>query len=522
VKRIAVVVKVIIGIGCLSSAAICLAQPTISREKIPADAPAEVKQQIQRLYSDDIEERGAAITALGRMGEKAAPAAPFLIDMLPTHRDPGVINALLGIGKPAFKPVLKALDDPRVRLRAARVLALMNYPEVTQGLVAALKHESLRRTIARALLKRKDPRTADLLIAALKDNNPILRAGAAYVLRDLAAPSTTKMWQRHLIETRIWHKDMTRGEAMDLVAEQNGRAAEALLVGLKDEVAEVRALSANGLGRASDTRAVQPLIAALKDEESDVRREAASALGRLKDARAVEPLLELLKNDQVAAVRAAAVGALAMFPDDRVEECLVEAIKDEDTEVRNVAARLVTRRRSPRSFELLVPLLKHEDATVREHATDALGALRDPRAIEHLAVLLEDEEIRVRRKAVAALGKLKDGRAVKMLVGVLENEDEGIRRSALNGLTYLKDPHAIQPLIDMLKQPDKRVQRNAAGSLKRITGQDLGTDHAKWQAQRQPTRGADPLLIGRPLFLGCIPRPAGSTLCALPLPWACR
>lgn len=483
-KRIAVVVKVLIAIGCVGSAAICFAQPKIPKEKIPADAPAEVKQQIERLYSPNAEERGAAINALGRMGEKAALAVPFLIDMLPTQRDPRVISALLGIGKPAVKPLLEALDDSRVRQRAAGVLGLMEYPEVTQGLVAALEHETLRRTMARALLKRKDFRTFDLLNAALKDNNPTLRAGAAFVLRDLAAPSTI----------RIWRRDVTNAEDLQLIEKQSGRAAEALLVSLKDEVAEVRVLSAIALGRILDARGVPPLIAALEDKEADVRKEAASSLGRLKDARAVEPLLGLLKNDEVAAVRIAAAGGLVMFRDDRVEESLVEAIKDEDVEVRNAAARLVTRKRSPRSFDLLVPLLKHENAAVREHATNALGALRDPRAVEHLAALLEDEEVGVRRKAVLALGKLKDARAVGILIGALEDEDEAIKRSAVNGLGASKDPRAIKPLIDLLKQADKRLQRNAAGALKRITKQDLGTDHAKWEEWWQENK--DKLLKG--------------------------
>jgi len=57
-------------------------QPTISKEKIPVDISPEVKEQILRLYSQDIKERANAIFALGEMRERAIPAIPFLIALL--------------------------------------------------------------------------------------------------------------------------------------------------------------------------------------------------------------------------------------------------------------------------------------------------------------------------------------------------------------------------------------------------------------------------------------------------------
>jgi len=56
--------------------------PDIPTEKIPSDTPAEIREQIEKLYSSDASVRLVAAERLGRMGERAIPAIPFLIEIL--------------------------------------------------------------------------------------------------------------------------------------------------------------------------------------------------------------------------------------------------------------------------------------------------------------------------------------------------------------------------------------------------------------------------------------------------------
>lgn len=57
------------------------AQPNISKDNIPPDVPADVREKIEALYSPDPLERAEAAAHLGLTGHRAAPAIPFLIGM---------------------------------------------------------------------------------------------------------------------------------------------------------------------------------------------------------------------------------------------------------------------------------------------------------------------------------------------------------------------------------------------------------------------------------------------------------
>ena len=78
IKRISAV-AIIINFIVLSSSH---AQPNISRENIPKNASAEIRKEIEKLYSLDALVRAEAAIRLGWMGNKAASATPFLMAML--------------------------------------------------------------------------------------------------------------------------------------------------------------------------------------------------------------------------------------------------------------------------------------------------------------------------------------------------------------------------------------------------------------------------------------------------------
>ena len=50
------------------------------------------------------------------------------------------------------------------------------------------------------------------------------------------------------------------------------------------------------------------------------------------------------------------------------------------------------------------------------------------------------------------------------------------------GADYAQISEAVVILIKVLLQEDEKVKENAAKQLRRLTGQDFGTHHAKWNA----------------------------------------
>ncbi len=248
----------------------------LTGSRIPIDIPENItnslRQRIENLYSYDALKRGRAAYELGQLGSRAAPAIPYLMDILhddarlewrysitglddqrsPTTPGMEAAKALGAIGDAAVEPLIAALNhrERRVRMRAAETLAVTGDVRAVEPLIAVLKHRDPRERMraASALGAIGDVRAIDPLIAALEVVPP------------------------------VYQKD-------PLVAK---KAAEAL-------------------GAIGDPRAVDPLIAALEKRDfwsrvrgqNTIREGAASALGVIGDARAVEPLIAALENEEV-------------------------------------------------------------------------------------------------------------------------------------------------------------------------------------------------------------------------------
>ena len=71
---------IIIGLGIMLNQ--CSYKPSIPIKSIPSDTSEMVKIQIEKLYSIYPEERVSAILELGKMGNEATDAIPFLIEMV--------------------------------------------------------------------------------------------------------------------------------------------------------------------------------------------------------------------------------------------------------------------------------------------------------------------------------------------------------------------------------------------------------------------------------------------------------
>ncbi len=214
--------------------------PDIPKEKIPSDIPAEVREQIEKLYSSAPAARLVAAEKLGRMSERAVPAIPFLVELL------GDDTLLLGGWKGASPGTA-----------AAESLGKIGGPSV-KPLIAALKDENpvRRRNTTRALVE-IDVDAVEELIAALKDKNPNVRGQAAMAL----------------------------GEIKDR------RTVEPLISIAKDPEPFVRANVVRALGEIGDYQASIVLISALQDENAQVRRNTARAFFTIRTPQAVEGLV---------------------------------------------------------------------------------------------------------------------------------------------------------------------------------------------------------------------------------------
>lgn len=191
---------------------------TVKLSKLP---PA-VRDEIDRLASDDPGKMATAATSLGEMGEAAIPAIPFLV---------------------------KALEDP------SKVFSM------EEG-------ESRVCDVALSALKKLGAPARDAVLEALNRKFDLLKAGEDPIYLDKYMDAAGKMKDRRafplLLEVSK-HKEWHEWAASSLGELGDTRAVEPLIEILKSGKQEYMVVTA--LGQLKDPRAVEPLIAALADDE---------------------------------------------------------------------------------------------------------------------------------------------------------------------------------------------------------------------------------------------------------------
>jgi HEAT repeat protein len=367
------------------------AEPNIPRDSIPVDIRQEVREQIERLYSENLNEQIAAIRNLGNMGDKALPAVPFLEGLLRYPRGLG------GKGLTPFK-------------EAAHVLIRLGKPPIdrlSEVLADEDQNDSDRLGAVQFLGWTRDPRAVKPLIGALKDEKEMLRSEAAYTLGQMG----------------------------------DDRAISPLIATLDDESSHVRCRTAEALEQLGmrNRSVVAPLVAALENPSWRVRSGAALALSWM-NAEPAKAKLRVALEDESMPVRNAAALALALMGESDVIRPLIEALGDEIALVRAEVAFALGYTGDPRAVEPLITALKDQDDVVRLAAVRALGKIGDGRALNPLTAILKYEGGSIKYSAAIALGQLKDSRAVGPLVTALKSRDPNLRKSAAQALGNRDSP----------------------------------------------------------------------------------
>jgi HEAT repeat protein len=203
--------------------------------------------------------------------------------------------------------------DPDVRNVAARALGRMKLQAAEEALVSLLgKHDQAVSSRIAAICIEMGPRTAPLLIRALRDGAARARFWAAHILGEIRDPRAT----RSLCDALLDKDAEVRSAATRALGSLADRAtAPIVLPLLRDPVWYVRARAAEALGRIGDEAAVEPLAEALRDRSWWVRKNALDALVRLGPASRSALTRTLGSDDRFARDSAAeALAALGAAP----------------------------------------------------------------------------------------------------------------------------------------------------------------------------------------------------------------
>jgi HEAT repeat protein len=397
-----------------------------------------VSSRIRKLHSGDVEQRRDAAIELLALDTEAKAAVPELIVALRSDPDMQVrYSAALALGEilqtepdraataPAIAALVDALGDSDVRVRTQTAAALSSInagaPEVVLALDQLMKSrdEQLRKRAAIVLdqvaasIPSEAPKVTIMLVAALKDQSPIVRAAAVVGLnRRIQNP------QKMLPIFLEMMKDGDPGVRIAIVRTYRREvpairpAPPVLLAALKDSESSVRVIAAQAFkdSSAKAELGVPALISALSDSEAEVRAASASALGLygLRAEAALEPLTKATQ-DTSENVRVEATAAQK-----RISGAVSEA---------------------PAEVAALLADLSAPQGRRRMRAADALATFGPDAAPAVLALTkaLKDRNADVRGSAAHALGRIGAAArdALPAIKGVESNDaDDGVRRES--------------------------------------------------------------------------------------------
>lgn len=143
--------------------------------------------------------------------------------------------------------------------------------------------------------------------------------------------------------------------------------------------------------------------------------------------------------------------------------------------------------RSPEAVAAIVGDLASDNYRQRRTAIGLLGEIGTP---ETVPPLIAEAQSRpgtaqgTREDAMKALARIRDTRVAPAIIEIAQKDtDYFVKEWAIEALGDLGDQRALLPLVEVLR--DDRLKELAAKALTKITGQELGTDYARWSAWLQ-------------------------------------
>ncbi len=264
-------------------------------------------------------------------------------------------------------------------------------------------------------------------------------------------------WDEHGTRRIQLHTDAVGPEQMALIRGL-GAADESTRTAAMNELAEL------------GPEAIPVLALGLKESLPEVRAGSAELLGRLgSQADAAAPLLAMLLPDSNVGVRAAVRGALAHGSPAALDAVLL-AIRQPDARTRYEAVRTLGgfRDQHPAVVAELARLLNDSDSELIRHTCEALAALKDV-GLPTLVTASQSDRPLVRGWAYRSLAVRTPEftEARQALVGGLRERDETAQAQLLTAVTE-SDHAMIALLIDRLRKAGNDERQTVSRALGRI------------------------------------------------------
>ncbi|MCJ7676039.1 MAG: HEAT repeat domain-containing protein, partial [Sedimentisphaerales bacterium] len=324
----------------------------------------------------------------------------------------------------------------------------------------------------------------DIVIDALKSNDPAMQAGAIALVRDIPGREITEALAKHLPNLPA------AGQVQLLSAFADRADAAALPAVIKasdsaDESVRIAALKAVGqLGDASSVSLLSGRAAQSSGEEQKAARE---SLYRLRGQQVDQAILAAIPSAQpdVKIELIQSVGERNIVPGIPV---LLETAKDADPstplrdKVQRESFKVLKMVADAKFLPALVELLiKTKNQSVCGEAEKTVAAVahkieqKDRQAEAVLAALAQVVDVEARCSLLSVLGRIGDNSALPELRKALADDDAKIQDAAIRALSDWPNPAPVDDLLKVAKTSDNQVHRILAlRGFVRLLGLETG------------------------------------------------
>jgi HEAT repeat protein len=472
-------ILLVIGIAVWPSAWLAAQKAPEAPAKVDSKEPV-IEQLVEQLNSQQPAERVVVMQQICALGQEAAPVLPRLVKLLADSTQVQVdgwgravrghtIARLVGMGPVVTDVMLAALDDddPLVRSGAAEVLGGVRPERAIAPLAERMsdKNVEVANAAATALANYGEP-AIDALAKVLADGESSVRTRAAGAISRIPHPRIVRPLAKLLYES----DEILRNWAIQSLAQQSYVHQPWFL---QQDPSDDEIEAAELQHRNSEQRRaliIAELNAALKSDNLAARIAAAECCDRVTAIDNVAALVDCAASDD-AKLREKALRGLAATDHADTFAPLATGMRDANVQVRMAAAAGLSRRASSikDGKPLISPLLaalRDTDLRVRVSAANALAAIQGDRkhqAVPDLIEALQDASDDVAGAAIHALVRLGDRRAADPLHQVLGRPT--MRTKAAIALASFKDPRCLEPLRELLPSNQQDVVR-ALGMMK--------------------------------------------------------
>ena len=378
------------------------------------------------------------VSAIERLSEADLPTRLVLLQFLGLLRPPE-----------AAVPLLLAAGDEALQQVAIGALASMG--EVAEQAIDDVWCDlgsDARRDACLFFGHAEGPRSADRLVSALDDPDPVVRSAAARSLGSRGVPDALAPLVGRL---RLASPDELEG------GEERSAVTHALI--------QLAGGETHPAGSDLAERAIGLLVQALEGAAEPVRVAVAQVIGCIGRSEDSE-VVSLLLKDASEKVRRAAVSALVRIEPNASGEPLHLAIADESVDVRIAVAAALGESDGSEAFPDLCRLAEDADPRVRATAVRAVGLSLSSEATEDHRTqarrVLETacaDEVPVALAAVEAM--LATGDCPERMLALLRRTEPEVVREAVHCLGVHGDEDQLEAVIPLCAHPDWPVRAEA-------------------------------------------------------------